>query len=299
MNASLTINPLATNNKLPFASLISAIFYLTILFGISFEATSPPTNTPALNLDIILVKQQTVTEPENADFLAQVNNDGGSNKVKDRPAQSSATPKPRQSIIKPMPVPLVETAKPKPLVAITQAIAPREIELNKDAETPATQTAHIVPKPVLSANDLILKARQEAALLDRKHNVSYEDASRAPKKLIISSRSKQYAMAAYAIAWNKKNENIGNLNYPIAAKRRGIYGSLTLSVDINPDGSVPLDGIVITRSSGHKVLDDAAINIVRMAAPYPAIPQDVLQDHDMITITRKWNFKKEGTISAR
>ena len=295
---TLTVNSLTTNNKMPLAWLVSTIIYLAILFGISFDATSPPTNKPITTLDVILVTEKTDEIPEEADFLAQENNDGGSNNNKDKPAQPSSVPKVKQSVVKPIPREIVEPSSPKPLNALTQDIAERKIEATEESKKQAKRRTRITPKPVLSAKELMAKTRQQVALLDKKRDAVSKDASSAPKKLILSSRTKQYAAAAYKTAWNKKNENIGNLNYPIEAKRLDIYGSLILSVDISPDGSVPPDGIVIVRSSGHKVLDEAAVNIVRLAAPYAAIPKEVLQDNDMITITRKWNFKKEGILSS-
>ena len=61
----------------------------------------------------------------------------------------------------------------------------------------------------------------------------------------------------------------------------------------------PPDGIVVSRSSGHKVLDDAAVRIVRLGAPYAAIPEDVLQNNDMLTIIRTWKFESARGLSAR
>ncbi len=293
------MNHPVVSDRLPLAALFSAIIYMAVLFGISFDATSPPTNKPLANLDIILVTQQTEEAPNEADFLAQSNNDGGSDsEIKKKPIQPSSMPKPIQPVAKPVPQPVVKSESPKPLKALTQDIAERKIEATEETRNQAKRKTRITPKTVLSVKDLMLADRREISQLEKKLDMVAEDASSAPKKLILSSRAKQYAAAAYQEAWQKKNENIGNLHYPIEAKRNDIYGSLTLSVDISADGSVPPDGIVVTRSSGYKVLDDAAINIVRLAAPYAAIPEEVLQDHDMMTVTRVWRFGKGGTLSA-
>lgn len=89
------------------------------------------------------------------------------------------------------------------------------------------------------------------------------------------------------------------MNYPQEARKKGINGSLKLAVDIQPDGSVAPGGIVVTQSSGHKVLDDAAIKIVRLAAPYAPIPDDVLMDHDVVTIIRTWKFETDDGLFSR
>jgi len=59
-------------------------------------------------------------------------------------------------------------------------------------------------------------------------------------------------------------------------------------VMIKSDGSV--GEVVIDRSSGHKILDDAAQRIVRMAAPYPPFPPEIRQEVDELYITRLWTF---------
>ncbi|WP_369384822.1 energy transducer TonB [Methylobacillus glycogenes] len=92
-------------------------------------------------------------------------------------------------------------------------------------------------------------------------------------------------------------EKIGNLNYPEAAKEQKLYGKLELSVDIRADGSI--EKIRITRSSGHKVLDDAAKRIVELAAPYAAFPEDIRKDFDIIGITRTWTFTKEDSLATQ
>ena len=319
-------------DRLIFTLLFSVIIHLVVVLGVSFTVTSSPTNQPLSNLEITLVKHQTELEPEQADFLAQVNNEGGGETEEKspkptpdsplpealEPTTAELTPPPQDVIPDPIPAPLpilepaivepeiiavaeppAEPAKPvKPTDVITQAKAERKIEI---AEKVEEQPEEIIPpaKPQLSAFDLIFQAKNEIHRLEQKLNTSTKSLSKRPRKRPLSSRTKEYAAAAYHEAWRRKVERIGNLNYPQEAKRKRINGSLMLSVDINPDGSVPPDGIVISRSSGHKVLDDAAVKIVRLAAPYAAIPKNVLQDYDMITIIRTWKFETDRGLLSR
>ena len=55
----------------------SVILHAIVVFAISFNVTSPPTNAPVNQLDITLVKQQTEQAPEEPSYLAQVTNEGG------------------------------------------------------------------------------------------------------------------------------------------------------------------------------------------------------------------------------
>jgi len=317
-------------DRLIFTLVFSIIIHLTIILGVSFHATSPPKNTPLISLDITLVKQQTHTPPEQADYLAQVNNEGGGETDEKSPEPSpdapiptaekaasstpvEASPVPESEplpIAKPTPV-VVETpeikpeppkpvpAKPKPPAQqakmITQKIAKRKVEQVDLADIikPAATM------PTLSASDIMFQARNEIDSLQQQLDNAAKSLSKRPKKRRISASTKEYAAAAYMKSWEMKVERIGNMNYPQAAKREGLNGSLMLSVDINPDGSVPPSGIVISRSSGHKVLDDAAIKIVRLGAPYAVIPEDVLKGNDMLTIIRTWKFETNRGLSTQ
>jgi periplasmic protein TonB len=318
-------------DRLIFTLLFSVIIHLVIVLGVSFTVTSPPTNQPVSNLEITLVKQQTKLEPEEADFLAQANNEGGGETDEKSPeptpeepipaaieaSSAEIIPPPQEIVPDPIPVelPIPEPPKPEPEIVevvetppvvekpvkpkkvVTQAKAERKISVAEELEE--INEVPLETKPQLSARDLIMQAKTEISRLEEQLDQSRKVLSKRPKKRRISSRTKEYAGAAYHDAWRRKVERIGNLNYPLEAKQKRINGNLMLSVDINPDGSVPPDGIVVSRSSGHKILDDAAIKIVRLAAPYADIPENVLQGYDMITIIRTWKFETDRGLLSR
>lgn len=326
-----------TSDRLVFTLLFSIIIHLVIVLGISFDAISPPTNEPLANLEITLVKQQTELLPEKADFLAQANNEGGGVTEEKSPepspdtetpivkekAASSESPSPivpptPEPAPQPEPLPVIESPTPepepvkpaeppklvekpptKPAQIITQAKAERKVVIPDVMADKLEVAAEVKPPPKLSALELMLQAKSEIRLLQEKLNQSSKALSKRPKKRRISAATKEYSAAAYMKAWEMKVERIGNLNYPQEAKRQGINGSLMLSVDINPDGSVPPDGIVVSRKSGHKMLDAAAVKIVRLGAPYSDIPEGVLQGNDMLTIIRTWKFETNQGLSTR
>ncbi len=329
---------ITATDRLIFTLLFSIIINLTIVLGVSFDATSPPTNQPRINLEITLVKQQTEDAPEQADFLAQANNEGGGETEQkspdptpditelveqDTPSEpiqldavqpeavtetlepvlEAVVPEPEPAPPQPEPEPpQPKPVKPKPLPAQPEKIITAKQAERKVATTPEIaekqEPAEIPEQPTLSASELMMNAQTQIAQLEKQFNMSRMELSKRPKKRRISAATKEYAAAAYIKAWASKVERIGNFNYPQEAKQKGINGSLMLSVDINPDGSVPANGIVVSRSSGYKVLDDAAIKIVRLGAPYSVIPENVLLGNDMLTITRTWKFETNG-LSAR
>jgi len=328
----------------------SVILHVIVVFTISFNVFSPPTNAPVNQLDITLVKQQTEQAPEEASYLAQVNNEGGgeTDEKSPEPTPELAVPiaeetpastdpvSPAVTELDPVPVepvnpePVVEPAppvepstpaeapaekvvpeppaektvveaKPEPKTTskkVTAENADRKVETSEIvAEETVEETAEITPN--ISRAELIARARSEIGSLQSTLEYNSRALSETPKKRRISAATKEYSAAAYMRAWAMKVERIGNMNYPQEAKDKGVNGSLMLSVDIKPDGSVPPDGIVVSRSSGHKVLDDAAVRIVRLGAPYAAIPEDVLKNNDMLTIIRTWKFESARGLSAR
>ncbi len=331
-------------DRLIFTLLFSVIIHLVIVLGLSFNITSPPTNTPLVNLDITLVKQQTELAPEQADFYAQVDNEGGGETDEKMPDPTPNTvnasssnapdsdievpftpPEPAaitqtqlaQTIVSPTPEPItpeiaevaIETEQitpeqqepPQQEKIITQQQAERKVEQSPEPDEKIDpEAATVVAQPTLSAQELMLQARNNIADLQQALDASTKALSKRPRRLKISSSTKALAAAAYMQSWANKVERIGNMNYPQEAKRLDLNGSLMLSVDIESDGSVGPNGIVVSRSSGHDILDQAAVRIVRLGAPYAAIPDDVLPEgYDALTIIRTWRFETNRGLSAR
>jgi len=119
--------------------------------------------------------------------------------------------------------------------------------------------------------------------------------AKRPKKKFISANTKEYEYAAYMAAWVARVERIGNLNYPDEARRDQLHGQLVLTVAINRDGSIKSTDVI--QPSGHKLLDDAAIRIVRLAAPFPPFPAG--EKVDELYITRTWQFLPGDVLRNR
>lgn len=98
--------------------------------------------------------------------------------------------------------------------------------------------------------------------------------------------------AYYLRAWRRQVERVGKLNYPGEARRRKLTGSLRLLVVIRADGE--LADARLVESSGHAVLDDAALRIVRLAAPYAPFPPRIAAQADTLEIERTWRFRGDG-----
>jgi periplasmic protein TonB len=134
-------------------------------------------------------------------------------------------------------------------------------------------------------------ARLEAQI--RRDMQAYQE---RPKRKFVGARAQEYRFAQYVDNWRLKIERVGNLNYPDEARTRKIFGKLQLTVAIKANGEV--ETVEINRSSGHKVLDQAAIRIVRLAAPFDPFPPNIRADTDILHITRTWTFTRSDQVFA-
>ncbi len=128
----------------------------------------------------------------------------------------------------------------------------------------------------------------------RQRKVAYEQRLRHKH---ISASTQEYRYASYMENWRAKVERVGRLHYPDEAKRQRLSGNLLLDVALNPDGTVR--NITLHRSSGLKVLDDAAMRIVRLAEPFAPFPDNIRKETDVLHITRTWIFKSGASLYTK
>jgi protein TonB len=169
------------------------------------------------------------------------------------------------------------------------------VERAKDHRAPDKILQPPAEAEIPSAAELIMRSK-EIAKLSTLVDESYQAYTRRPRQRYVTASTQEFRFAAYLEAWRMKVERIGNLNYPEEAKRSNISGSLTLDVAINPDGTI--HSVDLRRSSGYKVLDDAAVRIVQLAAPYAPLPPDIRKDTDILHITRTWQFLNDHRLET-
>jgi protein TonB len=135
----------------------------------------------------------------------------------------------------------------------------------------------------------------QIARLEAQIDQDMDSYQKRPRRRFLGARTQEYRFARYIEDWRIKVERVGTLNYPQAARDQKIYGSLQLTVSIKADGTV--ENIEINRSSGQKILDEAALRIVRLGAPYSAFPADISRDTDVLSITRTWTFTRSDQFT--
>jgi len=243
-------------------------------------------------LEIALVNAKTKERPQKADILAQANLDGGGNTDADRRAKT------------PLPV------LPKDTQREDIALASERVQkLEQQTQELLTQlrsvpSLAVQPKPTENAErtdaptaNEMMQRTLEAMRLEAQIAKDMDAYQKRPKRRFVGARAEEYRFARYVEDWRLKVERIGNLNYPEAARAQRLYGSLILTVSIRSDGT--LENVEVNRSSGHRVLDAAAVKIVEMSAPYAAFPPDIRRDTDILHVTRTWTFTKADELVSQ
>ena len=271
------------NKRLTFGFVASFTVHVVVL--LIPIAVSEIALTHAPSLDVILVNARHNTAPKDPQALAQANLDGGGDNFEDVRATSPLLPQSgsrdgndladmvrgQQSVIRQSQQEQVLTQE-----GATVAIA----RPNTSEDMPAA------PQPVtgsdaMDATAMELQLEAEIAEKQRAFN-------QRPRRKQIGARTQEYRFAQYIESWRAKAERIGELNYPAAATRGKMYGSLLMTVSIRKDGSI--EKVIIHRRSKYPVLNEAAERIVRLGEPYAPFPPQIEKDADILDITRTWTF---------
>ena len=120
--------------------------------------------------------------------------------------------------------------------------------------------------------------------------------SQIPQVLRMTSVSAKSAdAAAYMYYFEEKVEQIGNVNYPREARTKGIFGQVQLIVVLLADGRIKR--IEVSKGSGSRLLDQAAVRSVQLAAPFNPFPKE-LRNRDEIHIIRTWQYQPNNVLTT-
>jgi len=144
--------------------------------------------------------------------------------------------------------------------------------------SPPAAPARTTPQASLRAANTVPDSQQDTATPVRDNR----------QQARLGAAAVGVSWAAYVEDWRRRVERIGNRHYPAEARARGLYGSLELVVTLRDTGE--LMNVRIARSSGSSLLDQAAIDIVRLGAPYPPFPARLAQEYSSLEVVRKWSF---------
>ncbi|MEM9254376.1 MAG: TonB family protein [Pseudomonadota bacterium] len=263
------------HNRLRNAILLALAVHLAFIFSVSFNIDQD--GREPRQIEVTLAIQPSIEVPDDAQRLAQANQQGVQAIQDFVPAAS--TP---------------QSMAPPPA---TGADLMRDVPTT----TARNRTSKALPKQQKMAsldgiNPEVDRLNTELANLEAQLQEQTPDWLSSPRvRRLDATSARQSADAAYLLEWRKRLEAVGNQYYPEASVRYGFYGDLRLLVIILADGS--LEDVQLLSSSGYAVLDEWAIKIVRMAAPYPPFSSELRATTDKLEIVRTWQFR-ENELSS-
>ena len=290
--SSYTDSTNLSSERFGFTLFLSICVHVVFILGVGFTVMDQIDTSSSM--EITLATYQSSEAPETPDFLAQENQLGSGSQ------EDAAAPRsPVVSKFNANDIADVEsysepsTANPSYTESILVTTRDAEEEIStEESEMPEEESAN-QPVENMSENQLADRLASLQAQLDLRR----EAYAKRPRRYTISSASTQKSRdAMYLDNWRKKVEAVGNLNYPAEASRNRIYGNLRLLVAINPDGTI--NDVRVLSSSGFDVLDNAAIEIVNLAAPYAPFPDDMRQEVDILEIIRTWQFQQNNSLRS-
>jgi protein TonB len=284
MSSSATVT---SADRLTFTGFLAILLHAALIFGVSFTASDR--SQTAQTLEVTLANYKSEEAPEEADFLAQENQQGSGTLEEAKMLTTDVDANfAANSIQKTSPMEQQASApqvKPKQATPITTTSDSRiKTQLNPLQE--ASEQIDLPDGP----QKTLLERSLEMASLEAKLDTMRQVYAKAPRIQRLTAASTMKANDAYYVnSWRRKIENMGRINYPREAENCINDCSLRLLVSINPDGTI--NDLRVLESSGKTVLDEAAIRIVRRSAPFAPFTEEMRQEIDLLEIIRTWQFK--------
>ncbi len=290
----LDTTPVDSSDRLSFTIFIAIAVHALLILGVNFSL--PEMNTASSTMEITLATHKSAHAPEHADFLAQHNQEasGTAEDAKqlttERRADFAAA-----DVRNVNPTPQVAAASPDQKKD-QQIITTRgETTLKTQLQKNPNNKEELEKRDGLLENQTVVS--NEIASLQAKLDKQRQEYAKRPRiRTLTSVSTKESFDAQYLNEWGEKIQRIGNSNYPQEALKKHITGSLRLSVVINPDGTIYQ--IDILQSSGKRILDDAARQIVRLSAPFAKFPPEIRAQTDRLQIIRTWTFEMTGISTS-
>jgi periplasmic protein TonB len=273
------------NDRMLTTCFLAALFHGIVILGVTFSSPgSKAGGDEAPALEVILVSDQvpSVAKNPNALYLSERSQKGAGNTLKRERALI-----PKSSL---MPVERSGIPSGDGLAAQQAGTETGDEELIA-THAPAQKILYFAASAaaaVPSQLPLLLEKRPDLAMTPNDDGVELRMRGDAMHQLWIAADTRESDVAVYLDSWRRKIERVGTMNFPDVARREKLTGTPVIEVTIGSDGK--LLQTVVRRSSGHAEIDEAAMRILKLAAPYDPFPGELSAKHDEIRIAYEWQF---------
>ena len=273
------------NDRMLTTCFLAALFHGIVILGVTFSSPgSKADGDGAPALEVVLVNDQapSVAKNPNAQYLSERTQKGSGNTLKRERALI-----PKSSL---MPVERPGIPSGAGLAALQAGTDTGDEELVA-THMPAQKILYFASSAAASVPSqlpLLLEKRPDLAMTPNSDGVELRMRGEAREQLWIAADTRESDVAVYLDSWRRKIERVGTMNFPDVARRQKLSGTPVIEVTIGADGR--LLQTVIRRSSGHAEIDEAAIRILKLAAPFDPFPGELAANHDEIRIAYEWQF---------
>lgn len=283
----------SSSDRLSFTIFVAVVFHAILIFGVVFAA--PKIQMPHV-MEVTLAQHNSQDADKDADFLGNANQRGSGTLDK-----AALVTSPHQSRFHDD---RINDIQPEERRATSRA---SEAESRQVISTTAKSTTQYNNSKSAQKQQEQAEARQaqlamawqsdEISSLEARLAARKQAYAKRPRVRTVSTVSTKYDRdAAYVDAFRSRVEEIGNKNYPALARQKKISGNVRLMVSILATGQVK--EIVVLKSSGYPVLDEAARQSVRLAEPFLPFPAAIRKDTDILQVIRTWKFSDRLTSES-
>jgi protein TonB len=275
------------NDRMLTTCFLAALLHGIIILGVSFslpDRDSSKDSAPSFEVLLVSEQSQKLKENPRAKYLAQRSQRGSGN----------SRTRERAAIPKSSPVPLDRPGVPDG-TGIAAQLAGADGGTHRVLASVST-SAQIVyfakPKQPNAQAQMpeLLQNKPDLGLAANEEDPNLRLRGESHGELWITADTRESGLAVYLDSWRRKVEHVGTLNFPNAARRQGLSGTPIVEVAIAASGK--LTSASIRRSSGHAEIDQAALDILRLASPFDPFPKELGAAHDQIRFAYEWQFLK-------
>lgn len=267
---------------------LAALVHGVIILGVTFTVASIDDSgpLPSLNVTLLVDGDHDEAAPDDADYIANRNSRAAGRAAEGvRPTTTLSSTQPLTQLGDPQGADLTDGTPrdraPSAEQLVTRASSPDQVQAQpQPTDAPAAQRQkaaalidQVAPQTVAAELDLRAELPNGAA---------------GEAAAIAAPNARESELADYLAGWRRRVERVGTANYPARFLGDLSLGRPTLEVVIGADGK--LEDIVVRKSSGDNQLDQAALKILRLAAPFDPLPESIRAKYDVLRFAYEWDF---------
>lgn len=282
-----------SRERFRFMIFLSACAHALLVLGVGFTYLTDANDESSI--EVILAQYRSQIQPNDADFIAQENQTGsGSQDEITVPSSPFMSDLNDADINEVRPAPEAQVLNKTPeqpnLTALSSINAEQAVAQQRDMPEQEEKQA-------LSEQSSSEEISLAIASLQAQLDLQQQAFARQPRKYTLSSASARKSHeASYLDSWRRRVEAVGNINYPIKARQQQVYGNVRMLISLNASGQISETRII--QSSGESLLDQAAVDIVNLAAPFEPFPEELKAEADILEIVRTFRFHEGNTLSS-